>query len=56
MRSYGRSEGPSWGVWVLGVVLVVVLVGVVALTIYGGQVHPVQQDVEQVIPNDRFAR
>lgn len=54
MRSYGRSEGLNWGVWVLITVLVVVLAGAVALTIYGGQIRPQQQEVEQVLPNDRF--
>ena len=35
-------------------VLVVVLVGAIALAIYGSQVEPSQQTIEQVVPNDRF--
>lgn len=54
MRTYGRSEGLGWGLWVLILVVVVVLAGVVALTIYGGSVRPEQHEVEQVLSNDRF--
>jgi|GEM_PF-1153243 len=54
MRTYGRSEGLGWGVWLLILVLVVVLAGAVALTIYGGSVRAEQHEVEQVLSNDRF--
>jgi hypothetical protein len=36
-------------------VVVVVLVGAIGLAIYGSQVKPSQQTIEQVVPNDRFA-
>lgn len=52
MRTYGRSGGVGWGLLILVGVLVVV--GIVALTVYGGTVRPQQHEVEQVIPNDRF--
>ncbi len=54
MRSMGRTDGLGWGVWLLILVGVLVVAGIVALTVYGGTVHPQQHDVEQVIPNDRF--
>ncbi len=54
MRSMGRSDGLGWGAWLLILVGVLLLAGVVALTVYGGTVHPVRHEVEQVLSNDRF--
>jgi hypothetical protein len=50
----GRSDGLGWGVWLLILVGVLILAGMIALTVYGGTVSPVQHEVEQVLPNDRF--
>ena len=36
-------------------IVVVLLVGAIGLAIYGSQVEPPQQTIEQVLPNDRFA-
>jgi len=52
--SMARSEGIGWGVWLLILVGIVLVAGFVALTIYGGTVSPQQQQVEQVLSNDRF--
>ena len=54
--SMSRSEGMGWGVWLLILLAVLIVVGVVAATIYGGTVSPQQHQVEQVLPNDRFPR
>lgn len=54
MRSYGRSEGLNWGVWVLIAALLLVAAGGIALAVYGSQLEPQQREVEQVLPNDRF--
>lgn len=54
MRTMGRSDGLSGGVWLLILVAVVILAGAIALTVYGGKVTPQQHEVEQVLPNDRF--
>jgi flagellar basal body-associated protein FliL len=54
MRSMGRSEGSGWGIWLLILVVILVLAGMIAMTVYGGMVSPQQHEVEQVIPNDRF--
>lgn len=54
MRSMGRSEGLSLGVWLLILAAILVLAGMIAATVYGGTIHPQQHEVEQVIPNDRF--
>jgi hypothetical protein len=52
MRIAGRSSGLGWGLLILASVLVVV--GIVGLTMYGGTVRPQQHEVEQVLPDDRF--
>ena len=54
MRSMGRSEGLGWGAWVLILIGILILLGAVAATVYGGSIHPAQHEVEQVVPNDRF--
>lgn len=54
MRSMGRSDGLGWGAWLLILFGVLILAGMVALTIYGETVRPVQHEVEQVLSNDRF--
>lgn len=54
MRSMGRSDGLGWGAWLLILVGILILLGAVAATIYGGSVRPAQHEVEQVVPNDRF--
>jgi len=51
-----RSEGIGWGAWLLILIAVAVVVGFIALAIYGGTVTPQQHQVEQVLSNDRFAR
>lgn len=33
---------------------VLVLLAAIGLSIYGGRVHPVQHQVEQIIPNERL--
>ena len=50
-----RSEGLGVGAWLLILAGILILVGAVALTVYGGSVRPAQHEVEQVLPNDRFA-
>jgi Sec-independent protein translocase protein TatA len=54
MRSMGRSDGLGWGSWLLILVVVLILVGAVALAVYGGSIRPAQHEVEQVLANDRF--
>lgn len=54
MRGMGRSDGLGLGAWLLILVGILILVGAIALTVYGGSVRPAQHEVEQVIPNDRF--
>ncbi len=54
--SMSRSEGLGWLSWLLILVGVLVLAGLIAVTIYGGTVSPRQHQVEQVVPNDQFAR
>lgn len=49
-----RKEGTNWGLWLGVIVLVLVVAAAVGLAIYGGTVHPVQHQGEQVLPNDRF--
>jgi hypothetical protein len=56
MRNYGRSDGPGLMVWASILAVILVLIGAVALAIYGGSVRPAQHEVEQVLSNDRFAR
>jgi hypothetical protein len=56
MRStMARTDGMGWGMWLGIVVAVLVVASMIGLTIYGGTVRPVQHQVEQVLPNDRFA-
>jgi hypothetical protein len=54
MRSMGRSDGLGFGVWLAILVAVLVVGGSIALAVYGSAVKPVQHEVEQVVPNDRF--
>lgn len=56
MRSMGRSEGLGWGGWLLILIGVLILGGAIALAVYGSFVRPAQQEVEQVLSNDRFPR
>lgn len=44
----------GWGTWAALGIGAVVLVGAIALSVYGGRVMPVQHPVEQVVPNDRL--
>jgi hypothetical protein len=46
----------GWGVRIGIGVAVLVLVGAVGLSIYGGRVRPVQHTVEQTISDDRLAK
>jgi hypothetical protein len=50
----GRSEGLGIGAWLLILIAILILAGAVALIVYGGSVRPQQQEVEQVLSNDRF--
>lgn len=54
MRIVGRTEGLGWWVWLLILVVLLIVAGAIALTVYGGTVTIQQHDVEQVISNDRF--
>lgn len=45
----------GWGSWVAAGVGILVVLGAIGLTVYGGRVTPVQHPVEQVVPNDRLA-
>lgn len=56
MRSYGKSDGPGAGVWLLVILGALVVVGALGLGIYGGMVQPQTHQIEQVLPNDRFAQ
>ena len=53
MRSR-NTESMGWGLRIAIALGVLVLVGVVALAIYGGRVQPKTHPVEQVVPNDRL--
>jgi hypothetical protein len=44
----------GWGLRIAIGVLVLVLLGAIGLSIYGGRVRPVQQPVEQIVPNERL--
>ena len=44
----------GWGSWVALAIGVIVVVGAIGLTVYGGRVTPVQHPVEQIVPNDRL--
>ena len=48
------GEGSRWGVWLALAILVVVVLGGVALSIYGGRLEPVSRHYEQVVPDDRL--
>lgn len=52
--SYSRSEGMGWRAWLAITVGVVLVAMVIGFAVYGGRVQPVQHNVEQVLPNDRF--
>lgn len=54
MRSMGRSDGLGVGAWILILIGILLLIGAVAAAIYGGTVRPQQQEVQQVLSNDRF--
>jgi len=45
----------GWGSWVAIGVGIVLVLGAIGLTVYGGRVTPVQHPVVQVVPNDRLA-
>jgi hypothetical protein len=49
-----NTETMSWGLRIAIGVGVLVLLGAVGLSIYGGRVHPLQHQVEQIVPNDRL--
>ena len=42
------------GSWVALGIGVIVVVGAIGLSVYGGRIAPVQHPVEQIIPNDRL--
>jgi hypothetical protein len=49
-----RQEVMAWKL-VLGIVILV-LIGGAGLAIYGGQLTPERERIEQVLPDDRFPR
>jgi hypothetical protein len=51
-----NTEAMGWGVRVAIGVTVLVLVGAVGLSVYGGRVKPVQHPVEQAISDDRLPK
>jgi hypothetical protein len=44
----------GWGMSVAVGVGIIVVLGAIGLTVYGGRVTPIQHPVEQIIPNDRL--
>jgi hypothetical protein len=44
----------GWGMSVAVGVGIIVVLGAIGLTVYGGRVAPIQHPVEQIIPNDRL--
>lgn len=53
MRSR-NSESMGWGLRIGIGVGVLVLLGAIALSVYGGRVQPRTHPVEQIVPNDRL--
>ncbi|MEJ1969842.1 MAG: hypothetical protein WDN03_14575 [Rhizomicrobium sp.] len=53
MRSR-NTESMGWGLRIAIGAGVLVLIGAVGLSIYGGRVQPRTHPVEQIIPNDRL--
>lgn len=51
-----NTDSMSWGVRIGIGVAVLVLLGAVGLSIYGGRVQPVQHQVEQTISDDRLPK
>ena len=49
-----NSDGMGWGSRIGIGVAVVVLVGAIGLTVYGGRVQPRTHPVEQIVPNDKL--
>ena len=49
-----NTEAMGWGSWVAVGIGVMVLLGVIGLSVYGGRLAPVQHPIEQIIPNDRL--
>jgi hypothetical protein len=51
-----NTETMGWGLRIGIGVAVLVLLGAVGLSIYGGRVRPVQHPVEQTISDDRLPK
>jgi hypothetical protein len=49
-----NSDGMGWGSRIGIGVAVVVLIGAIGLTVYGGRVQPRTHPVEQIVPNDKL--
>lgn len=56
MRSLAMQESTGLGSKIAILVGALVILGAVGLAIYGSAITPVQQSVEKVLPDGRFAR
>ncbi|MGB8602139.1 MAG: hypothetical protein WCD42_08080 [Rhizomicrobium sp.] len=56
MRSLAMQESTGLGSKIAIVLGAIVILMVIGLAIYGSAITPVQQSVEKVLPDGRFAR